>query len=122
VVVLDEASLLWLMEKRYAYFGLFSSDSVNGEATLHVIKNAEVLPGLFDVDDIHESRGEGAVGADLSVNLDQALHQNALDFSVVQGILQAVAEEDDQRKTFTGFVGTRGGLGSENSGKLIQHP
>ena len=40
--------------------GLLGSDPVNGEPALHVVDDAEVLAGLLDLDDIHESSGEPA--------------------------------------------------------------
>ena len=37
---------------------LLSGDPVHGEPPLHVVDDAEVLSGLLDLDDIHESGGE----------------------------------------------------------------
>ena len=85
---------------------------VDGEAALGVVDQAEVLARLLDGDDVHQSRGEGGVGADLAVNLDEALHEDGIDLAGVESVLQAVAEEDDQRQRVTEFVRTGGGLGS----------
>ena len=38
--------------------GLLGGDPVHGEPPLHVVDDAEVLSGLLDLDDIHESGGE----------------------------------------------------------------
>ena len=38
--------------------GLLGGDPVHGEPSLHVVDDAEVLSGLLDLDDIHESGGE----------------------------------------------------------------
>lgn len=69
---------------------LLSLDAVDGEATLGVVDEAEVLAGLLEGDDIHESSGEGGVGADLAVNLDQTLHHDGLDLATVQGVLETI--------------------------------
>lgn len=69
---------------------LLSLDAVDGEATLGVVDETEVLAGLLEGDDIHESSGVGGVGADLSVNLDQTLHHDGLDLATVQGVLETI--------------------------------
>lgn len=101
---------------------LLSLDAVDGEAALGVVDETEVLAGLLEGDDVHEASGEGAVGADLAVNLDQTLHQDGLDLTTVQGVLETVADEDDQGKTVAQLVGTGGGLGRVGSGHLVQEP
>lgn len=69
---------------------LLSLDAVDGEATLGVVDQAEVLAGLLEGDDVHETSGEGGVGADLAVNLDQTLHHDGLDLATVQGVLETI--------------------------------
>lgn len=91
---------------------LLSGDAVDGETALGVVDQAEVLASLLDGDDVHETGGEGAVGADLAVDLDQALLDDGLDLVTVKRVLEAVAEEDDQRQRVAGLVRTGGGLGS----------
>jgi hypothetical protein len=56
-------------------------DAVDGETSLGVVDETEVLAGLLDRDDVHESSGEGGVGADLAVDLDEALHDDGLDLT-----------------------------------------
>lgn len=73
---------------------LLSLDAVDGEATLGVVDETEVLAGLLEGDDIHESSGVGGVGADLSVNLDQTLHHDGLDLATVQGVLETINERN----------------------------
>lgn len=102
--------------------GLLSLDTVDGETTLGIVDEAEVLASLLDVDNIHEAGGEGHVGADLVVDLDQALHDNGLGLAVVEGVLQAVTDEDDQGKAVASLVGTGRGLGSVATGQLVQEP
>ena len=91
---------------------------VDGEAALGVVDEAEVLAGLLDRDDVHQPRGEGGVSADLAVDLDETLHEDRVDLACVEGILQAVAEEDDQRQRVAELVRTGGGLGSVSTWRL----
>jgi hypothetical protein len=84
---------------------------VDGEAALGVVDETEVLASLLNGDDVHQSRGEGAVGADLAVDLDQALHEDGVDLAGVERILETVAEEDDERKGVAELVRTGRGLG-----------
>lgn len=101
---------------------LLGLDTVDSEAALGVVNQTEVLASLLDVDDIHEAGGEGHVGADLVVDLDQALHDNGLGLAVVEGVLQAVADEDDQGEAVASLVGTGRGLGSVATGQFVQQP
>ena len=71
---------------------LLSLDAVDGETTLGVVDETEVLAGLLEGDDVHESSGVGGVGADLAVNLDQTLHHDGLDLATVQGVLETINE------------------------------
>jgi hypothetical protein len=92
--------------------GLLLSDAVDGETTLNIIDETELLTSLLNGDDIHKSSRVGAVSADLAIDLDETLHKDVLDFLTVQGILQTVAQEDDERKALAGLVGTSAGLRS----------
>jgi hypothetical protein len=102
--------------------GLLSLDTVHGETTLGVVDETEVLAGLLDADDVHETSGVGRVSADLAVDLDQALHHDSLGLTAVQGVLETVADEDDQGQAVTELVRTGGGLGSIGSGHFVQEP
>ena len=64
-----------------------SCDSVHSEAALGVVDEAEVLACFFDRDDIHETGWVSRVGANLSIDLNKALHNNGLCFARVEGIL-----------------------------------
>lgn len=92
---------------------------VDGEAALGVVDQAEVLAGLLDGDDVHQSRGKGGVSADLAVDLDQTLHEDGVDLASVERILQAVAEEDDEREGVAELVRTGGGLGSVGTWRML---
>lgn len=102
--------------------GLLSLNAVDGEAALGVVDEAEVLAGLLDGDDVHEASGVCLVGADLAVDLDQALLQDGLGLAVVQGILEAVADEDNQGHAVAQLVRTGRGLGGVGAGELVQQP
>lgn len=67
----------------------------------------------------HEASRVGGVGADLTVDTDQALHDDLLDLTTVEGVLQAVAQEDDEGQTFAQLVGTTGGTGSLAHGESV---
>ena len=73
--------------------GLLSLDTVDGETTLGVIDETEVLAGLLDGDHVHETSGVGGVGADFAVDLDETLHQDSLDLATVQGVLETVFDQ-----------------------------
>lgn len=102
--------------------GLLGLDSVDGEATLGVVDETEVLASLLNGDNVHEAGRVGRVSADLAVDLDQALHENRLGLAVVQGILETVADEDDQGQAVAELVRTGRGLGGIDTGQLVQQP
>lgn len=70
--------------------GLLASDAVDGETALGVVDEAEVLASLLDGDNVHEASRVGRVGADLAVDLDEALHDDGLHLATVEGVLQTV--------------------------------
>lgn len=102
--------------------GLLGLDAVDREAALGVVDEAEVLAGLLDSNDVHEASGVGLVGANLAIDLNQTLHQDGPGLAVVQGVLEAVAHEDDEGKAVASLVGTGGGLGSVGAGQFVQQP
>eukprot|EP00958_Prasinococcus_capsulatus_P030368 scaffold8080_cov417-Prasinococcus_capsulatus_cf.AAC.8 len=102
-------------------------------------KHAEVLVRAIDVDGVcgqeqsvpvsTGKRGNlqtvpinSARNLDLAVDLDVSLHEDGHNFLVVEGVLQAVSQDQDQRKALTLLVGTRRGLWGKASAKLIKHP
>mmetsp|Transcript_11953 Transcript_11953/g.24032 ORF Transcript_11953/g.24032 Transcript_11953/m.24032 type:complete len:245 (-) Transcript_11953:142-876(-) len=97
---LDTANLAQLVGS------LLFRNAVNGETSLGIIHQAEVLIGLWNGDHIHESDWVGLVCADLSVNLDQAVHQNRHHLLSVQGILESISQQQNQRKTLTCLMWT----------------
>jgi len=102
--------------------GLICANPVDGELPLCVIQETELFLGLFNRDDIHKTSRKEHVGAHLAIDLDQALHNNHLGLIVIQRILEAIAEEDDQRHALTQFVRSCRWARSENTTMLAQHP
>jgi len=83
---------LGLSDLAQLVLGLLGSDSVNSESSLHVVDDAEVLSGLLDLDDIHESSWELRISSGLAVNLDQSLLEDGLNFLGGEGVLQTVSK------------------------------
>ncbi len=102
--------------------GLLILDAVDGEAALGVVDEAEVLARLLDGDDVHEAGGVGHVGADLAVHLDEALHEDGFGLTVVERILEAVADEDDQRHAVAELVGTGRRARGVDARQLVEQP
>jgi len=104
-------SELNLLDLAQLVLGLLGSDTVDGETSLGIIDETEVLASLLNGDDIHEASGVRCVGADLAVNLDETLHEDGLDLLAVEGVLQTVAQQDDQGQALTELVGAGGRSG-----------
>lgn len=66
---------------------LLRSDAVDGVAALGIVDEAEVLARLLDRDHVHETGGEGGIGADLAVDLDEALHEDGLCLAGIERVL-----------------------------------
>ena len=88
-------------------FTLGALNSVHGKSTLGIVNQSEVLAGLFDCDHVHETSWVVGVCSDLSVDLDESLHDNLSNFTTVQSILQTVSKKDNERKAISLFVRTR---------------
>lgn len=50
-----------------------SCDAVDSETTFDIVKETEVLAGLFDRDGVHEAGGERGIGAHFAIDFDQSL-------------------------------------------------
>lgn len=70
----------------------------------------------------HVASGIGGVGADLSIDLNQALHDDLGDLGAIEGVLQAVSQEDQQGQRLTELVWTGRGTRGEDASQLVQHP
>lgn len=130
---------------------LLFSDAVDGETALGVVDETEVLACLLDGDDVHVAGWVGRIGADLAIDLDQALHDNRLGLAAIEGVLQTIGEdmsvwmlllddlcdlagwqvleygipvanEDDQRHAVAQLVRTWRGLGRIATAELVEQP
>jgi hypothetical protein len=102
--------------------GFLSLNSVDSETAFGIIKKSEVLSGLFDADDVHQSCRVGHVGAHFSVDLDEALHHDGPRLTVVQGILESVSNENNERQAISFFVGTGRWLDAVGAAEFIEKP
>lgn len=131
---------------------LLFSDAVDGETALGVVDETEVLACLLDGDDVHVAGWVGRIGADLAIDLDQALHDNRLGLAAIEGVLQTIGEdmsvwmllllddlcvlagwrvleygipvanEDDERHAVAQLVRTWRGLGRIATAELVKQP
>lgn len=81
--------------------GLFSRDGLKDESSLGVIEKSEVLSGLLDGDDVHESSGVLGVSSNLSVDLDLSGHDDLGDFISSKSVLQSVSEKNSEGDRFS---------------------
>lgn len=77
---------LQLLDAEQLVAGLLGADAVANEPALGVVDQAEVLVGAVERDDVHQPRGVGGVGADLPVDLDEALHEDGDDLLAGEGV------------------------------------
>ena len=91
---------------------LLGKDSVQDEASLGVVQHTEVLVGAINVDDVHETSGEGGISTNLTVNGDQTLHQDEGNLTAGQSVLESVTQKDHQGQALAKLVGTSGGTRS----------
>ena len=117
--LVSELSLANLAELE---LGFLRGDAVRDKAALDVIEETEMLVGLLDGDDIHETSGIVDICANFAVNLDETLHADEVDLIASQGVLEAIADQDDQRKALAHAVRARAGFGSPGTSKLGEHP
>lgn len=87
--------------------GLFRINAMRLEASLDVVKNAEVLVGLLDGNDVLEPKWETWVSPNSVVNLDIGIFVLA-DFEALlarESVLESVAEKHRKWNAFTQLVG-----------------
>ena len=103
-------------------FGFCALNAVHGEPAFGVVNQAEMFTGLVDRDHIHVPSRVGRVCPHLAVDLNKALHDDLLDLSAIEGIFEAVADKDDERKAVTELVGTGGWTRGVGSREFIEEP
>lgn len=102
--------------------GLGLTDVDEGEAALLVVQHAEAFAGAGDLDDVLEASGVLGVDAGAGVDVDELLAEDHLGFAGVEGVLEAVAEDDGEGHALTELVGASAGAGGEDTGELGKHP
>jgi len=102
--------------------GLFLGDGDRGVAALDVVQHAVVLVCGRDGDGVHEAGREGQVRAGTAVDLHEAVLEDHHGLLVRQRVLEALAEQDDQRQTVTQLVWAGGWTRRESAGQFVKHP
>ena len=87
--------------------GLFRVNAMRLEASLDVVKNAEVLVGLLDGNDVLEPKWVTWVSPNSVVNLDIGIFVPADSEALLarESVLKSVAEQHRKWDAFTQFVG-----------------
>jgi len=101
---------------------LFFVDLVQRKLALCVVQHAEILLGLLDLNDVLEASWEEHVSARLAVHLDQSLHCDLLALAIGQGILEAIAQHDNQWHAFPQLVWPSGWPWCPTALQLVKHP
>ena len=83
---------------------LLRANAVNGHTSLGVVENSEAFVGLLDADNVHEPGWVAHVGAYLSVDLHETLHENGLGLASGKGILQTVTQDQDEWQALSSLV------------------
>jgi len=115
-------SLLDVLDLAELVCGLILADPVDAELALGVVQNAKLLLRFLNIDYVHEASWEEHVCSHLSIDLDQALHDNHLRLVVGERILETVAEQDDQWHALSQLVRSRRWARRKNTLELAQHP
>jgi hypothetical protein len=97
-------------------------DSVHDESAFGVVNQSEVLVGLLNRNNVHETGWVFHVGSDFLVDLDHSSHQDFLALVSSKGVVESVSDEDGQRKAFSEFVWTGVWSDAENAAGFWEHP
>lgn len=98
------------------------ADVDEGEASLVVVHDTEAFAGAGNFDDVLEASGVLGIDAGATVDVDELLTEDHFGFLGVEGVLEAVAEDDGEGHAFTELVGTSARAGSEDTRELGEHP
>ncbi|KAJ8539096.1 hypothetical protein ON010_g12774 [Phytophthora cinnamomi] len=101
---------------------LLVRDAVQHEAALRVVQQAELVARLGQLHHVHEAGREVRVHAHLAVHLDALLHADHGDLLLGQGVLKAVAQDDDERQALAQLVRARRRARRPDAVQLAQHP
>jgi len=95
---------------------------VQRKLALGVVQHAEVFLGLLNLDDVLEASREEHVSTRFAIHLDQSLHCDLLALAIGQGILEAIAQHDDQWHAFAQLVWASGWPWCPATLQLVKHP
>jgi hypothetical protein len=115
----------FLLDLAELELGFLLGDLNGGEASLNIVEDSEVLSGLGDGDDVHESEGESVVSTDLVVHSDVSVILIFADLKALstgESVLQSGSEEDRHGDALSHLVGTGGRSGGVNTSKFGQEP
>lgn len=105
--------------------GFLLGDLNGGEASLNIVEDSEVLSGLGDGDDVHESEGVSVVSTDLVVHSDVSVILIFADLKALstgESVLQSGSEEDRHGDALSHLVGTGGRSSGVNTSEFGQEP
>lgn len=103
-------------------FCLTVVDVVDNKTSLGVVEKPELLVGLSEFNDVHETGWITFCCTNLAINLDKPPLDDGGGFVGVEGVLQPVTEEDDEWKAFTELVWTCSWVSGEFTSSLSKHP
>jgi len=98
------------------------ADTMHLVSPLNVVDETEVLSALLHFDDVHEPSWVSVVGADASVDLDEPLGEDLLDFRVGERVLETIPQEKSERQALAQLVRTGRRSGSVTSSQFVEHP
>lgn len=106
------------------WFKYHSFDKAHFYHTLYNLKVKNILHNRYKITEAltHKTSRIIGISANLSINLDQALHHDLSNFTISQGVLQPITEEDNQRERFPEFVWPSRWSGGIHTPKFVQHP
>ena len=116
------SSELYSFDLAQLVFRLCSLNAMDSETALGIVDKSEMLASFVNRDHIHIASRVCRVGSDLAIDLDEALHDNLLDLAAIQGILETISDEDDERQAVSKLVGTWRWTRSVCAGELVKQP
>lgn len=102
--------------------GLAVLDRNKGEAALDVVKDAESLLHLGDLENVHEANGEGRVCAWLTVDQDVLVLKDHVGLGVGVGVVEAITQDEDERDALAKTMRAVCGPGGPDTAHLIKEP
>jgi len=103
----SSSSELYSLDLAQLVFGFCRLDAVDREAAFGVVDKSEVLAGLVDRDHVHVASWVCGVCSDFAIDFDETLHDNLLDFTAIESVLETISDEDDEGEAVAEFVRTR---------------